>query len=571
MAFKLRDYQQEAVESLFDYFRSHDEGNPLVVAPTGSGKSLMIAGFVSEVFRISPNERILILQHRKELIQQNFEKLVKMCSPDLSFSVYSAGLGQKSLSGRCVVAGIQSIYRNAHKVPKFDLVVIDECHLTPSGGSGMYRTLLEELKQRNPKVRAVGFTATPYRMDSGSLLDGEGVFDDLAYNTDIQRLISEGWLAPLVSKSGASSPDLSKVAIRGGEFVMKEVEGSFTQKVSEAVLYEFNKYGSDRKSVLIFCSGVKHAEYFTNLLRGAGEKAECVTGESEALFRENYIREFKQGRIRFLVNVDVLTTGFDAPNVDCIISLRPTQSPGLWVQMCGRGMRTCSGKKDCLVLDFGGNVERHGPIDFIDIRKKVRAVGRSNEYREKSEVVTQEVKICQKCRNACLVGASSCHLCGYEFPLEVKHEATASSAQILGGSSVDQIFEVYEMQFEIYEKPGKPPIFRIKYRCGFGFWLSDYLCFEHRGFAAKIARQKWKRLSVNPEEEPPTSAREALFFASTGEVKEVQSLKVNKKKGDQFWNIKGYKFRGASEPSIITEDEGLDARTEKISNVSDPF
>lgn len=542
MTIKLRDYQNEAVASIFRYFGDWD-GHPLVVAPTGSGKSVIIAGFISEIYRRWSDQRILVLQHRKELIEQNFSKLCKMCDSSVSLGLYSAGLGVKQINRKVIVAGVQSLYRATHKLDHIDLVLIDEAHLIPPDGAGMYRTILDALTARNPDLRAVGFTATPFRMTTGALTDDDGIFTDICYNADMRRLIKDKRLVPLISKAAENTPDTSEIKIKKGEFVQEEVAALYTEKLSRAVIQEFRKHGAARKSVLVFCSGVDHAEYFTQLLRESGESAECITGTSESLFRDQHIGKFKRGEIRFLVNVDVLTTGFDAPNVDCIMVLRSTQSPGLWVQICGRGMRTHEGKDDCLVLDFGGNIERHGPIDQIQVQRKARRKEGTNEYEVKNEVTRSTVKICNLCRAAMPLSSKSCTQCGAVL-LEVKHEETASSGELISGGEKKvevEVFTVNRIEYLRHLKEGKPDSMKIIYHYGFRKHIQDFLFFSHTGYAREKSIQLWKMLAVDPEAAPPNDTDEALFLATTGELKPVELVKCEK--DGKFWRIRAYKFK----------------------------
>lgn len=232
----LRDYQQAAVNAVYDYLRTK-EGNPCIAAPTGSGKSSMIAQICGDAVS-KWNGRVLILAHVKELLEQTASAVRRLC-PNLPIGIYSAGLRSRRTQEQVIIAGIQSVYKKACELDRFDLILADECHLLPPDGEGMYQTFLKDAKVVNPHVRLIGFTATPYRLKSG-----------------------------------------------------------------------------------------------------------------------------------MLCGKDHLTTGFDAPNIDCVVLLRPTASPGFYYQMVGRGFRLHPSKTDCLVLDYGGNILRHGPVDAIQIRDK---------------------------------------------------------------------------------------------------------------------------------------------------------------------------------------------------------
>lgn len=547
---KLRNYQIEANDAVFEYLEKNETGNPLVVLPTGSGKSLCIAGLVSEIYEIDSKAKVLILQHRKELISQNFQKLQALCSDKVPIGIYSAGLGKKQLHKRCLVAGIQSIYNVSYKLEAIDLILIDECHLMPPDGDGRYLTLIKDLARRNPNLRVIGYTATPFRMKSGALVGDDGIFTDVAYSADIRKLIEDGYLCPVVTKVGSHAPDLSELHTKGGEFVQAEAEELYTSQVSKAVISEFIKYASDRKSCLVFCSGVKHAEFFTKLLRQYKFSAEFISGDTPSLFRDMYISQFQQGKIQFLVNVDVLTTGFDAPNVDCLLILRPTKSAGLYVQIIGRGMRLHSQKADCLVLDFGGNVERHGPIDLIQVKKKAKR-DKDGNIEVKPEVVTGsgKEKVCPKCRTTINIGRKTCQHCGYEFPLEINHESSSSDGSII--SQKYETFDVTDTTYSIHQKDDdSPKILKIEYFYSFGKSIKDFLCFDHKGLAREKAEERWRLIAKCPEVVPDCS-EDAKLFAELGDLKEVVAIKC--KRDGAFLKPIAWRFKDSNKAPIVPE------------------
>ena len=223
----LRPYQREAIDTLYDWF-SANSGNPLVVIPTAGGKSLIIATFVREAIEQWPDTRILILTHVKELISQNFQELIGFW-PDAPAGIYSAGLGKRDLHARIIFAGIQSLHSKAYKLQRVDLVLVDECHLIPRSAETPYGKFLNDLRQINPYLKIVGFTATPFRLDSGLLHSGpDAVFSDIAYEANIRDLIEGGFLAPPVTQRALAQIDTSGVAVRGGEFMAGQLEAAAT-------------------------------------------------------------------------------------------------------------------------------------------------------------------------------------------------------------------------------------------------------------------------------------------------------------------------------------------------------
>jgi DNA repair protein RadD len=382
---ELRGYQRAAIDALYDYFGQHT-GNPLVVMPTGTGKSVVIAGFVREALHVYPETRILMLTHVKELIAQNFQALLRIW-PQAPAGIYSAGLSRRDIHAQVLFAGIQSIHRHAARVQRCDLVIIDEAHLLSRNDGSMYRAFLAELDGINAGLlKVVGFTATPYRLDSGLLHKGKDrIFTDIAYTVPVLDMIQQGYLCPVVPKQTTTQLDTSGVGTRGGEFIAGQLEAAVDRDdVTRAAVAEIVEHGKERGSWLVFCSGVAHAKHVRDAIREHGVSAEVVTGDTPAAERDAILAAFKAGRLRCVTNANVLTTGFDAPGTDLVALLRPTKSVGLYVQMVGRGTRLAPGKDDCLVLDFAGNTARHGPIDMVDGRQGRRRAKATARRRSRS-------------------------------------------------------------------------------------------------------------------------------------------------------------------------------------------
>lgn len=355
-----RHYQIAARDATYKFFRLNKEDcNPVLVLPTGTGKSLILKMIAEDVVN-KRHGRCMILAHRKELLAQTGEKI------DGYVTAYSASLGQKNLKGDIVLGQIQSIHRKAREVGDLDLVMVDEAHLVSPDEETMFASFLAELRNRNPKMRMVGLTATPYRMKEGSIVGPEGPFHAIAYEYPIAQAVQEGYLTPLVSVQPKQHVSHEGLHVRAGEYVTSEVEERFTAIIAPAC-QEILAYTADRNHVLVFCASRKHAHIVAEALGGR-----CVTGDMATAERDKNIADFKAGQFKFLVNVDVLTTGFDATLVDAIAMLRSTFSRGLFLQICGRGMRLHAGKTDCiaegqLVLTNQGEV----PIENVTTDMKV--------------------------------------------------------------------------------------------------------------------------------------------------------------------------------------------------------
>ena len=472
-----RPYQRAAIDSLYRYWET-ESGNPLIVAPCGAGKSLIIAFFIREAMEY-PGTRILILTHRRELLQQN-EAELKDIWPQAPTGFYSAGIGRKDRRAPILFAGIQSIAKKIHTFDPFDLVLIDEAHLVPRKQQTQYGHAINTLKQMNPHTRFVGLTATHYRLDSGLLHEGDdALFDAVTYEIPVMDLIEQGHLCEVVGKRGAQVADLTGVKMRGGEFIASQAEAAFDlPELTRAACDEIVRYGATRRAWLIFASGVDHAEHIRDALRGLGVDAEAVSGKTPKDERDALVERFKAGRLKCLVNCDVLTIGFNAPICDMGVLLRATASTALYVQIVGRMMRTFPNKDDALLLDYGGNVERHGPIDDVRPRRPGKGGGEA------------PIKACPSCHELVAASTATCPACGYEWPpREVKHEKTAFDGAVMSHQSAGEWVPVDSVRLVRHSKVGKPDSVRIEYQCGLRTY-KDWLTPEHTGYARTQAVKK---------------------------------------------------------------------------------
>jgi len=490
--FELRPYQQAALTALEDYWRDGG-GNPLVVMATATGKSVVIAHLIRDISRRYPALRVLVVTHVLELIEQDLIPL-RTLWPDAPIGINSAGIGEREWGAPIIFAGVQSVWRSAARLGPRHLVLIDEAHLVPHDGDGMYRTLLAELRALAPAddMRIAGFSATPFRLDSGRLDEGEGkIFDAIVFDYGIGQGIRDGWLSPLTSKTTGTEINISGVGRRGGEFIAGELERAADDSATvSAACDEIVARGVDRRSWLVFCCGVAHAHHVGQDLSARGVSCRVVTGETPLAEREDSVAAFKAGALKCLVNVNVLTTGFDAPRIDLLAMLRPTLSTGLYVQMVGRGTRKAEGKTNCLILDFAGNCRRHGPVDQVDI-----TVGGNNSTAVAPTSV--QAKTCPECDEINPLHATMCCCCGHEWPKPkpaAKHATFADAVPILTGERV--WLPVTDISFHRHYKygdPGAPPSFRVDYLCGLSPY-AEYVSFERQGYPRTCAERWWYAL-----------------------------------------------------------------------------
>ncbi|WP_034443533.1 DEAD/DEAH box helicase [Cloacibacillus evryensis] len=416
----LRDYQQRAITMLFAWLR-YNPGNPCIVMPTGSGKSHVIAELCKNIMLGWPQSRILILSHVKELLQQDAEKIM-LAWPEAPLGIYSAGMGSRDIGLPITVAGIQSVRDKAEMLGFIDICIVDEAHLISAKAEGGYRTLIAALTAINPNMRVVGLTATPYRLGHGLISEHGALFDGLIEPVKIEELVARGFLAPLRSKLPEALISVEGVGKRGGEFIESELQAAVNNADdNERIVEETIRRAGDRRAWLFFCTGVAHAEAICGVLRSHGVIAEVVTGSTPTAERDRILTDFKAGRVKAISNVSVLTTGFDYPGIDLIAMCRPTMSPGLYIQTVGRGMRIAPDKTDCLVLDFAGNVKRHGPITEVKPPKH-KGAGTGDA----------PVKVCDECAELVHASVKVCPCCGYVFPPAPKEAVRLHDDDIMG-------------------------------------------------------------------------------------------------------------------------------------------
>ena len=502
---QLRDYQREAVDAIFDYFESPDgTGNPLAVLPTGSGKSLILADFVAQTMQAWPDQRILACTHVGELVEQDAKALFSYW-PGAPAGIYSAQMGCRDLSQPVTFASIQSVIHRIADLGHVDLLIVDEAHLIPPKNAGQYRSLINAMTAINPKLRVIGLTATPWRLGQGRLIDGDdALFHAYAYDLPVRRLIDEGWLAPLTTGPVRERINMQGVKVRQGEFAAGEQQQIMrAPDKMHAVVQQTIEMGAARRGWLVFASGVEHAEELAAMFRDYGVATGCVTGKMPKAERERVIRDYQAQRLRCVVNVSVLTTGFDAPHTDCLAFARATMSPTLWAQMLGRGMRLSpdTDKTDCLVLDFAGNLQRLGPVD--DIRPP-RAPGKRDEPGD------APAKMCDQCGALMHLSARECGDCGHVFPDPEKHRnitRSASVAEAMKGERGVETVVPTRASYDLHEKPGRPTSMRVTYYAGLNRIGREWVCFEHEGFARRKAADWWRKRADEPV---PATVTEAL-------------------------------------------------------------
>lgn len=516
--FAERPYQREARIAVYEAWRSGEVRNPLVEIGTAGGKSVIIANMMQECVQAFPDTRIVMVTHVKELVKQNYLRLkgdekegIAGIWEDAPAGIYSAGLKRKELHAPILFAGIQSIYKKAYDIQGCDIMIIDEAHLVPHHGEGQYRQFIDECLACKPYMKIVGFTASPFRLSSGMLTEPfrgtAPLFDSIVYSKPYVSLLQDGYVAPLVTRGAVNKIDTSNVGLRGGEFIQKDLAAvTDRDDINAKVVAEIVEAAAERGTWLVFCVSVAHAYHIRDLIRQYGITCEAVTDETPSGERDRIIEDFRAGKIRCLTNKDILTTGTDIPSIDYIALLRATQSPGLLLQVVGRGVRLNEGKTNCLVMDFGSNFTRLGPIDQLSVRKS--DAGPS----EKREAPAKE---CPKCQEIVPAGRIQC-ACGYEWPRNTfaNLSETASDAPILSTYSKPEWYDVTAVEYHRHysNNPGKPDSLRVIYRLGLTKTASEWISVEGIGGARRRAEEWWARRDRTGTP-CPADVRTALLMA----------------------------------------------------------
>jgi len=514
----LRSYQEDALTSIWSYFANGGKGNPLIAWPTGTGKSIIPAVFIERIMKLWPNQKFLLLTHVSTLISQNADAL-REAWPNAPLGIYSAGLKQKQPFMPIVYAGIQSAIRDPSRFGHRDIIFIDEAHLISDEEGSQYLTFLATMKLINPQVKVIGMTATPFRMGMGLLTEGNlftDIIHDLTSVDEFNRLIAEGYLCPLIPKRTKVELDVSNVGMAKGDFIGSQLQSAVDkQEITYAGLREAVQLGQDRKSWLIFSSGIEHAEHIAAMLTSFGIDCAAVHSKQNAEYNEQAIKHFKSNTLRSIVNYSKLTTGFNHPDIDLICDFRPTMSIPLHIQKLGRGTRPANGKENCLVLDFGRNIPRLGPINDPVIPRK-KGVGNG-------EV---PVKICEACGTYNHAKVRFCTGCGNEFEFKVKIVAKAGTDEILRSDL--PVVEYFDVDYAIYakkQKDGKRAYIVASYFCGMRKF-NEFVFPESAKYGKHLFHQWWMQRHTS---EPPDTTDEALKHVSELRCPKRIRVWVNKK------------------------------------------
>lgn len=497
-------HQTESVNAFLEYYNSIDSGHGLIVLPTGCGKSLVQAMIADEFTKHYPEKRILFLTHVPKLLEQNFNELIVNLGI-IDAGIYCSKFNSRDTENHILFASIQSIFKKAKEIGRFGLIVIDEAHSISPNDETMYRKFFTEMLEQSLGCKILGLTATPYRMGTGLLTEGENkIFDEIIYEYPLYKAIKEGYVCKPIGRTGIIKPDTTGVKKRGGEYIESELAKVCDDStIIEKAVTEIIELTKDREHVLIFCVGIKHAEHVTEEMQRQGVICKAIHSGLLDSEQKQIDTDFKNGVIRYVCNVDMWTTGYNFRAIDCIVMLRPTMSTGLYYQMAGRGFRLHENKKDFLLLDYAGNVLTHGPLDKIYVETK--------GFKKDRGVHTAPMKECPSCGQAIFLSATICEHCGYEYPTSISHDSTASNESPISQYKTPEEIELSpdDINFYLHESKSGKISMRVSYSTSPLHSVSEYICIEHGGYAEQQAR-KWLKQALPNGYPIPDTVEECL-------------------------------------------------------------
>lgn len=550
-----RYYQTAAKDAFFNFVTSGKKGNPLICMPTASGKAIVIADIIIDVFRYFPGKRVMMITHTWKLIDQNNDKLRQMW-PSAPVGIHSDGLGRRDTMLPIIFGGVKSIYSTIKKDNRafgsIDLIIVDEAHLISDDEKSEYLKLLQIIYKESPQVIVLGLTATFYRMKMGLLTEGP-IFDEIIYNIcdreSFQRLITEGYLNPLIGKPTNTKIDgIRDVNMQAGEFNQSLADKLVDRpEIIEASCKEVLEFGWNRQKMMGFASGINSAEHLAEMFQRLGAPVTCVHSGLSQKINKARLEGFSAGEYWGVIGANMLTTGYDEPQIDMICDWQVTNSTNRHVQKLGRGTRVLLNwekyrnepKANTLVLDFVGNIGNIGPIDDPRMpRKPGMKTGEpppikicdAVKLKVNEGLLRDDPNYKDGCGAYNHASVRNCCNCAEEFSFKIHVEATAFNDSPMKVVEAP-VIERFEINRAIYysKHEGKsnslgtnnPPTIKAIYPFGIRS-INKFICFEHTGRARHLAHEWWMKHSPNP---PPATCDE--FLSRTHELRTPKSIQVH--------------------------------------------
>jgi len=528
--------------------------NPVGAFPTASGKSLVLCMLTDKYLSLNIDRDVLILSHESGILEQDLKALEEYFE-EIEIGLYSAGLGSKKIQ-KITVAGVQSVWKKPELFENVGLVIIDEAHLVNTKDSGMYRCFLS-----NIKAQCVGLTATPFRLSDGYIYEGEtALFNNLAYDltstVNYNKLVRRGYLSKMFSIGTKLKLDTNKLPKQGGDFKESAMSKRFnTEAITEIACTEMTMAINERnlKKILIFAIDIEHAENIARKMNQNGIKTIAIHSKSSEN-KGSLIKKFKGNLYRCAVNVQMLTTGLDIPEIDLLGILRPTMSPSLHVQILGRLGRPlfasgyditikkerlkaiANGGKPCgFVMDFAKNISRLGPINDVHVAEKKTKKGGGEAI----------MKVCPKCKTEHFAVVKKCSFCGHEFVFKTKLSAESEGGDVIAKKPRKVVtvvptgtwLDLEKIEYSIHSKKGKVSSLRVRYQSGI-LVFDKYICIDHGPRPRSIAKN-WIKLHMEENVRKPKNLRE--LYMCRNDLKIPKRIHVAKG-SMKFYEIVNYEF-----------------------------
>jgi len=553
-----RPYQEEMISCAVAAFRT--KKTVLIQAATGAGKTIVFAELIRRFLNDFPTMKILVLVHREIIVKQNADKLRRLW-PTAPIGIACASASSRvDMHSPVVFGSIQTLASRIETLPMFHLVIIDEAHrLPPKSTESQYKKVLDRLEMYYPGLRIFGLTATPFRLSWGSIYGREhkrtsdeepskNWFDALDLEIGIQKLQAvqpddENPDAPYLCgmrafvEDKSISTELNSISKTAGEFNQGELSDLMQKTIHlQTALDAYRKHSEGRTRTVIFAVDIDHAEKIQKIFFSAGIMANCVHSEKDKGHNREVLEKFDAGSIPVVVNVGVLTEGWDCRSVDMLMLCRPTMSAALFVQIVGRGLRTYPGKQDVLILDLAGNFFRHGP-PWAPILPDYSKPGRPKEKLVKPD------KKCPACGHENQAGCWCCENCGEILKIKQIEEAKSVKLRELNLSriaqaeqSIDTLTGVIEsMEFSKYTTRQGNLCLKVSVFVGVNnrsVHVNHF--FRLDGPGAWYFGKFWKiAMSQYPM---PKTIDEAVAF----DFNPLSDMQVKIKKDGKYWKVQGW-------------------------------
>ncbi len=534
---ELREYQKRCCQSVWEALEQGEDA--LLQAPTGAGKSLIVAAITNRLVNVVPGGRVLILVDREILVTQLRDSLSKFY-PNIQVGIVCAGASNsKDCTKQVTVASRQTLVNHFHEMPPVQLLIADEAHLLKPPRAeqqpDQYASIINRMTEYNPKMRIFGCSATPYRLANGFIYgkahhpDDHPYFSGLTAKITFKELTEAGYLAPLVGEIQESNIDLSNVTTIAGEYNLGQLSDVMAQHV-DTVAEAINNYAPDRKRIMVFCVDIAHAEKVAEMTGGF-----AFHSKLPKIARYAALQGFETGKIRVMCSVATLTTGFDNPKVDCIVMARPTKSPALHIQMIGRGLRTSEGKENCLLIDLTNNTKDHLPTNDLDNVFVNIPSGRGGDGEAPFKICPGIMPDGSQCLTELHPKLVFCPECGFHFEQLVAEVLPDLKSVLFNNLEPEPPEALYirEIQYLLYQSKKEKWMMKVVYDVGTDFMprqVNEFIMFPdfYSGFPVTKSRDWWESRTTEPF---PETAEEAEFLS--GSLEEPTQILVER---DGHWD-----------------------------------